>query len=290
MTQADRPTFVLGVGAQKAGTTWLANHLKSSPEFENGFRKEYHVFDALDLATEDWMRRRITRLARESVEAFAQHEQADARVLHRLAMVVDLNLYYEYFASLVRRPDAVRATGDLTPDYAMLSADRMASIRQAFRRRGLRTAAVFLMRDPVDRVWSQIRMKAHRHPQWYDRSPEDELLAEHADPRYVRRTRYEETLAALDATFAADDVHVGLYETLFADATQAHAICRTVGITPHDPDLDEARNASPRAVDVLPEHVARPVAEFYADTYRAVARLRPDLDVERHWPHARWVL
>ena len=43
-------TFLLGVGCQKGGTTWLYDYLATSPQFKHGHRKEYHVFDAIDLA------------------------------------------------------------------------------------------------------------------------------------------------------------------------------------------------------------------------------------------------
>ena len=40
--------FILGVGAQKAGTTWLHRQLIKSANFNFGHRKEYHVFDAME--------------------------------------------------------------------------------------------------------------------------------------------------------------------------------------------------------------------------------------------------
>ena len=146
------------------------------------------------------------------------------------------------------------------------------------------------MRDPVDRIWSHIRMKARRHPDQFTRSTEDELLAAHAEAPYERRTRYHQTLAALSRSFDPGRVHVGLYEQLFADAEQVRRISRLVGITPREPRLRRTSNSAPRAVDTLPEHVARPVAEHYAHVYREVARARPDLDIARWWPHSRWVL
>ena len=194
-------------------------------------------------------------------------------------MLVDLDFYFDYFASLVGRDDAVTATGDLTPDYAMLSAERMRSIQASFDQRGLRTVAVFLMRDPVERVWSHIRMKADRHPDWFDRSTQDELLAEHAAPSYALRTRYHETLTTLGEAFDASQAHVGLSETLFTDAQQTAAVSDLVGITPRKPRLQVTSNSAPREVDRLPESIARPVAEHYAETYREVARLRPELEI-----------
>ena len=43
-----KKTFILGVGAQKAGTTWLHRQFKKNATFNLGHRKEYHVFDAID--------------------------------------------------------------------------------------------------------------------------------------------------------------------------------------------------------------------------------------------------
>ena len=42
-------TFLLGVGAQKAGTSWLHDQLNRRRDADFGFLKEYHVFDALEL-------------------------------------------------------------------------------------------------------------------------------------------------------------------------------------------------------------------------------------------------
>ena len=38
-------TYLLGCGAQKAGTTWLANQLNSSPEYWNGGIKEWRFWN-----------------------------------------------------------------------------------------------------------------------------------------------------------------------------------------------------------------------------------------------------
>ena len=46
MTGADR-TFLLCVGTQKAGTSWLHQYFLGHPQFAPGFLKECHVFDCL---------------------------------------------------------------------------------------------------------------------------------------------------------------------------------------------------------------------------------------------------
>ena len=42
----DEKTFVCGIGAQKAGTTFLADYFSKHPEFMMSDLKELHYFDA----------------------------------------------------------------------------------------------------------------------------------------------------------------------------------------------------------------------------------------------------
>ena len=42
-------TFILGVGSQKGGTTWLHRQLTSNATVDLGHKKEYHVFDSIEL-------------------------------------------------------------------------------------------------------------------------------------------------------------------------------------------------------------------------------------------------
>ena len=43
-----RKTFILCLGHQRCGTTWLHEHLAQSDHFAGGGLKEYHIWDALD--------------------------------------------------------------------------------------------------------------------------------------------------------------------------------------------------------------------------------------------------
>lgn len=45
--------FILGVGCQKGGTSWLRNQLNNHETCDFGFLKEYHVFDYLYLYPEE---------------------------------------------------------------------------------------------------------------------------------------------------------------------------------------------------------------------------------------------
>lgn len=280
-------TFVLGAGAQKAGTTWLYRYLQSSPEFAAGYRKEYHVFDTLDLASESWTRDRIITLAESALADIREGRPADAAVLHRMSMYGNPAFYYDYFAALLGKDRNRHVTADLTPAYALLPVERLDEIRREFDARGVRTVPIFVMRDPVERIWSQLRMQQQRSPDLADTTPEALVLERYAQPQYASRSLYHRTIDALDTTFG-DATHYAFYERLFTEESVA-ALCAAVGMPMHAPEFDVRRNEVP-AQAALPESTARKVAIHLSEVYRRVADRFPDVDLPAIWPSARYVL
>jgi hypothetical protein len=284
-------TFLLGVGAMKAGTTWLHDHLAASPQCAPGLRKEYHVFDSLDLGEAPYLLGRVVERARGSLDEVAQGHPTDPTFLQQAAMIADEQLYYDYFTGLFSRDERTRLTLDVTPGYARLGTERFATVRSEFGRRGVRAVAAFLMRDPVERIWSQVRMQKRRRPASNPGSAEELVAQRYAEPSYAERTRYELTLRRLDAAFGDDTVYA-FYEELFDPATadrELRRISDALGIEHRSPDLDASFNVSPRTAD-LPEETVRAIATAFADTYSVVAERFPDRDLARIWPSARFVL
>ena len=282
------PTFLLGAGCQKGGTTWLYRYLKQSPQFAAGYRKEYHVFDTRDVPGQTYMRNRIFDLAEEALANARRGEPADPEVLHRMSMYADPRFYFDYFAGLLALNPATVLTADMTPENALLSADRLRGIRSGFERRGIRTASLFVMRDPVDRVLSQIRMQHHRNPEKFSESVEASLFRLHSEESYDSRTRYDAIVGRLDSAFDEADIAYAFYEELF-QPDQLRRICRTLGIDYHEPDLGRRANASPQTPDELSDDTARRVAEHYGDVYRFVQE-RFAVDLTALWPFSRFVL
>lgn len=287
-TSADRrKTFALGLGCQKGGTTWLYHYLKELPEFIAGYRKEYHVL-ALDNPDERYMRNRVLQLAEQAVAAAAAGEKAEAAVVHRLSMYLDQRLYYEYFAGLLNsHPDAA-LTADMTPSNGMIPARRIARVQTELASRNVRTAAVFLLRDPVDRVWSQLRMQYDRDPGKFSSGPEEELRERYARHAYARLTDYEGIVGKIDSVFAPEDRCFAFYEQLTEEPT-LRSVCATLRVEFRPPRAPEQRrNASPRFAG-LPADLEARMVEHYAGVYRFVAR-RFDVDLGALWPRSRHVL
>lgn len=260
-------TFLLGVGCQKGGTAWLHRYLEESPQVDPGFRKEYHVWDAVDLAS--------GRLVRERIE-----KQGGPR----LAFVRDPAAYFDYFTSLLT-PPGIRLTADITPAYAELPVARLAAIRAGFAERAVRPVAVFLLRDPVERVWSAARMDMQRLGDAAPEPAEVRISHMYHHPMYAERTRYDETMARLEAAFPREDVFYGFYERLFSAET-LRPLCDLLGIDFHEPDVDRQVNVSPKTT-ALSDDVVATIARYFAPVYAAVQARFPELDLAAVWPSTR---
>ena len=190
--------------------------------------------------------------------------------------------YFDYFASRLKPPQ-IRLTGDITPSYAGLSAESYQRIKQAFAQRGVRTRAVFIMRDPVERFLSQQRMQLRKRGLL---TPAHEIEHLHkASTKLLKRdsprSDYPATLDALRGGLAASEIFIGLYETLFTP--EAHReLCRSLGIPEQIPDLRHRVNAS-QATTAVPPEVLRRLGRHFAPLVTAVQKRCPALQVEQHW-------
>jgi len=283
-------TFVLGMGAMRAGTTWIWDYLRASPQFVIGISKECHVLD-LDLPSEQWLRARLTAGAREAVEALGAGTAgpAEARLLLRAALAADNRRYIDHFVGVLSRRGPTSVTGDLTPSHALLPSSRLAWVRDSFAERGVDTVPLLVLRDPVERLWSQVKLRRERSGSGAHDDAESQLLAEYDSPTVQLRSRYDLTLAALDEAFPDGRTHVMFYETMFTPEAMA-ALSDAVGLPPTRPALDTRRNSTDPGATPLDPAVRRTVAEHYADVYTRVAERFPHIDVRAVWPSAAAVL
>jgi hypothetical protein len=266
-------TFLLGVGGHKCGTTWLHDYLSKSPQTKMGIFKEYHIFDALTLSDGNSFYRRRIEEAQEALRAPGFRFENEPRLWKRLTFLADTQEYFDYFAGLLSRPK-VRLTGDITPAYSGLSAETFAMIRRKVRSRGLQMRVIFLMRDPLERCWSAVRMerreKLRVRPDHIFRTSEAEDLKTlvHSG-NFVMRTRYDRTIAALESVFAPEEILYGFYETLF-DPAEVARICAFLGIDMHPPEFEVRKNVSPKS-ESLDGAAERAVVYSYRETYEFIA-------------------
>jgi hypothetical protein len=268
-------TFVLGLGAQKAGSSWLHAQLNRRRDADFGFLKEYHIHDARTLPEAGFSNRRMRSLIK-------------PRTWRRQRFIAQPQRYYDYFSSLLRRP-GIQLTGDITPSYSALSIGTLMEIKANFEQRKIRLRPVFLMRDPIERIISSQRMQLRKQNQ-LNRKTEVEALRQLCIERPVRvmlRSDYGHTLMALTQVFEPSECFIDLYERLFTPASWKH-LCDVLKVPYEEPDWGQQVNVS-RTDTSIPDEILAELGDWQAPTMAAVRQTMGHLDLAQLWPLAhRW--
>lgn len=238
-------TLLYGIGATKAGTSWLHAWLSGHPEVHLWMHKELHYFDAIH---EGRVMQQIDAICARRATLRARMKAAgDPRRMAELATrVAEIDRYLgligpgridarAYLDFLCEGRGGAHVVGDLTPAYALLPVERlryMAAISPV-------TRFVYLMRDPVERLWSNLRAMAavrggdaaavaDRARALFDRWAAGEERAVDA------RSDYAGALRRLFAAVPEPARFVAFHEELFTGATAAR-LCAFLGIAARKP-------------------------------------------------------
>ncbi|MEM6408821.1 MAG: sulfotransferase [Pseudomonadota bacterium] len=251
--------FLLGMGAQKCGTSWLAKQLKHHPDFLISPIKELHYWDRRfhpDFFRPQKLAQKIRKLVNSDLDALAT-----TPLLERFLMERHEGFYLSFFES--RLKDHHKAFGEFSPSYCILSEDELRYI-QAFM--PYPTKALFSMRDPVARLWSQCKMeqlKATNRNQPYEAFHTFRTAVE--DPHFYARSDYATTVRNMDAAFAPEDRHYVFFEELFSqDAIDK--ILEFLGLGTHDFNFEDNPNEGLSIARPDPEDWQR-VAERFLPIY-----------------------
>lgn len=266
---AVKKTFVFGIGAPKCGTTWLHAYLKKSRGFQPAFTKELHIWDAVFIPAHHRFR------VPEGVPILNPIQ------LMRREMQRHASAYFDYFASLLR-PETITHTADITPSYCGLTADQIRFVYNEMKSRGVSVKIVFLMRDPVERCWSMVRMfrkdpylrKVNNYLD-YTQS-ESDLLRQYAlTENAMVRTNYQKTLRAINESgVSPQDVYIGFYESMF-DRRNVENLSAFLNVEAQVDFANVHVHSSPKSSEISPG-VLDEVALIYEDTYTEIYDLFPE--------------
>jgi hypothetical protein len=148
---------------QKAGTSWLFDQLQHHADFWMPPVKELHYFDKE--FPDRKLARTIERADKSLDKLGAIRERANVRPIddRDLGFFADVKAHsgvepnLESYGELFRHKGEL-LSGDITPALCTLPERKIAEITAAFPE----TRVVLLLRDPVDRAWSQISMSFRR--------------------------------------------------------------------------------------------------------------------------------
>lgn len=232
---ADGTVMFFNIGVQKGGTTWLHALLSAHPEVSTGPIKEYSYFykfhrhlqqGPASLPAFQWLRRKVALAAVLRRAGLAKTSLG--------AMPAALSGRYEYKALLRGTRAGVRAFGDISPQYALLGRDAFAEMAACHPR----TRFILIIRDPVDRLWSQVRMRfRNRRGRVSEDDPAYARMLMSADlPRFIGHSDYRRIITELEAAVPGDDILYLFYDRLFTEAS-VRRLCAFLGIGYHPADL-----------------------------------------------------
>jgi hypothetical protein len=273
--------FLLGLGAQKCGSTWLYNYIQSNPEADLGFAKEYHIFDALWVKEpeicKEFLQKRINKMVRSPFEG----NEDDKRLLEFLG---DPDKYFSYFKSLVCTDVGIHLTGDITPSYAALPKFGFRQIQSMAKKYGFQTKVIFIMRDPVERCisanWKHIaKRKSFQHLRDID---ENSALSEfYRNLGCQLRTRYDLTIQNIESVFTESEIFYGLYENFFNENSLIN-MCNFLQIPYKTANVKHHINSSGR-VSVIEQSLVDEIRVFYDPVYEFMGKKFGENLIRQHW-------
>ena len=280
------PDFLI-IGAQKSGTTWLDRNLRLHPDLWLPPEKELHFFDF-----PPWMPFFFLRFApMRGIRHWARYRmQRDARLA---ASAPTLALWYRRYYWMPRtehwygrcfNPEPGQLAGEATPRYAIIGARRRAQLK----RMAPGVKLIYLLRDPVDRMWSDLALFSSAKFGGAGIAIHDERrwLAFLTRPSNLAHSHYDENLRQWEAAFGRERIHIAFHDDIALRPEQIiHAACEFLGLDPTRFDYNSLLRERLHSQE-YPEMPA-PVARILAE------RLLPDLTRlhgRLQHPHtARWL-
>jgi hypothetical protein len=279
------PTVLFGVGAAKSATSWLHDYLVGHPDCSFRRVKELHYFDAAESGK--WGGQ-IKRLEGELSRLTARlPEFSNKRAEWYIRRVADHSDWLEVL-KLRRRDDALymdylmarggRLVGDITPAYSLLTTESLSSMVALTSD----VRFVYVIRDPVSRLWSHVRMNAARSGGGAPVEDRARVLMDQvlSDPEsetaqsILSRGDYAGALLRLSAAVAPSQLFVCFMEDMVAPEGVT-ALCEFLGIRRHPGQYERRMHEGPpMALDARRRAAA---AELLKDQYDFVARIFPTL-------------
>lgn len=155
-----RPPDFLGIGAQKAGTTWLHANLRGHPQLWLPPIKELHYFDEIYFESHKlWCRPQRQQKCIEILSWYLQHvpePEWDFKFIATISDIAVANLNDDWYRGIFGLAAQAQICGEVNPDYFLLRGKGITHLC----RLAPDARIIVCLRDPIERNWSHVRMMA----------------------------------------------------------------------------------------------------------------------------------
>lgn len=275
-------TFLLGCGAQKSGTTWLAKNMNGSPEYWDGGIKEWrfwkHYFD------NEHCERQLHKMKNMLRDITSPGGNLKKQKLKwRISALQDPKLFLQDIVDEFFKMENVKILADMTPSNGTLSADELSFISDYFNDRGIKVKPLFIMRDPFERIWSEVKMNVqNKYPEDYSGNKHfmcEKLLEMYRINTVEQKTRYEDIVKNLESVFRRENICYEFSERIFSQ-DGLNKVTNHLNISNLIVDK-KSPNSTPKLI-VIPPQVKCEIINYYKDTYLSIFD-RFGCDVKECW-------
>ncbi|OUD08704.1 hypothetical protein BVC71_12300 [Marivivens niveibacter] len=275
-------TLLYCVGATKAGTSWLYRMLHDHDDCHVRAVKEAHYWDTFGPKRCDRQvtafENRLSALVRQRAQALQNGNQRRVGNLTRQiddmvglidVLKSDRTGDVAYWNWLSQGSADAKVVAEMTPAYSLLDVDllqRMAALRPM-------TKMVYLMRDPLDRLWSHIRMDVARESGEADLEANanarlDQIVSGQGGGNILPRGDYRAAVQKLQQVIAPANLLIEFTERMMTSAGWK-GICAFLGI--QHKDANDERKVHEGAKAKMDEDLAAKAVRFLKDQYDWVA-------------------
>ncbi|WP_166178145.1 sulfotransferase [Rubrobacter tropicus] len=266
------PHFI-GIGAQKAGTTWLSRNLQMHPEVWMPPVKEVHYFDekmndpgnpaARLFQNVSGKRDRDRRWRRQVRRRTGRH----LKNFSRQDALWDLKYYAGrpddgWYASLFE-PGRGKTAGEITPAYSTLDPDAVAHVHSL----APEAKIILMLRNPIERAWSQAAMRFDKAGESAADAAGTERLRRLFEREGSRsRTDYLRALENWGAYYPEDRIFVGFLEDVhFFPEELLRRVYDFLGVDPTFEPPGLTRKVHTRSVGRVPTAPMSYLASSYGE-------------------------
>jgi hypothetical protein len=293
--EEDSQVLLLSLGAQKSGTSWLSRYLREHPQCHVTPVKELHYFDQRNTVRTEDAELKVARMKRNAkLLKHAKRMERRARKSGPEACGGRDEAYFQgmqRFISHMMEGDEVsgptpkgfwdvvsfeadpsaKAIVEFTPANGLLPNE----VLSGFQDLPVKTKYVFLMRDPVARAWSQVRMLAKGRANDADDLEEVTKLTGALVEKFLEgkqravemRSDYASMLKRFSEVIPAEDLFIEFYEDLMSQET-IDRFCDFAGLERHAADFDTVHHEGVKVA--LTDDVRMRLRDYLKPQYDAV--------------------
>jgi len=207
------PDFIC-IGAKKSATSWLRWLLNHHPEIWTA-PKEVHYFD--DSLKDPIIKRYLkfgkkdnisNQLIKYCILSILTNRSWD--ILRYYFRLIFFERNNNYYSSLFSDNDS-KICGDVTPDYAIISENKIADISKLIPNLKI----IYLLRNPVQRIWSHVAMQLSRHGRGGVEGTDDKIIKKFLDRENIaRHSEYLKNISTWEKYFSNDQIFIGFYDQI----------------------------------------------------------------------------